>query len=1507
MKKVIFPCEHSSWHIVKEQLLLLRELSFQDGCDLERLAELHHMAYDVMHASGDYVENSSGNSIMYGLMRFLSKHASMEERELFLKSTFPGVIDLALKIKDLIQPDGVDCSIQQQEKSIVLNRQQIASILACGFLCLFPDKDRGRGQKLDTVNFTQFLTLLSSQSQIAKLRCILNYFERVLQQWNNLTGNVIYTRQVIPLEELPTLDTWLNCNFDLCHLEVHQDGLIEDAGCEAMEVDFANRYIGGGVLRNGRVQEEIRFSVCPELIVSRLFMEYMEENEAIVIEGYEQFSKTGGYATSLYYMGDFKDPATMDANGNLLNKMCAIDAISYRHGNSYKQYTDQHILRDLNKAFAGFCTGFNRPMDDGDANKESGSFSDEDYHTASESLEEDNGDDEFRRINAMAEELLARAITLAIPEALDLLLNFPRNVASINISIACDTRNEKSSVMVEDFASLDEECYNDGKEHLEVNFREWLSRRRRSSNLSDLSSRRSSYDVASRRSSCSTRYSSEFSSEFEEMYENFQMYDQKYKYHTIKEELGGSVVNEFASNLALQLLDEVTAEIGESDFCVLDFHNVQPAVGTSRPLPLKQYDSAVKETSNCVPLSIAEKYVDDLFNGIWPFPVGKDQKLSTQCQQEIRHILSQYCNKNKKLSPPVPGFPETVSYLSEDKQNHVSAFSITNENHTEGSKMPSEESLLLDAANNFVYQVIQEAMNEYEQMCRKKDLPRLTDLQYLSSVSSTIDCAPQQMNVEMPSMHSSFFRDETEIDFSDSKDESLHSINKTESAAYLTIAEKLVTDAFSSVAGCTCKRYENDSENRSENYSSHVCDVSLKTSDHSETKTEHHFDQNEIYSKVADSVLQNCLSDVSDMNKENDSNSINVCSVQHRSSFHQDQLSVELSSSDTGTSSDQSQSSQKGSSSDPSYSSGRIAIRSPRRNCPGSKLSKSSIEHSGSSSRSDKSVSPQIYSDMSKETSSPVPSSLKVKQSNSEVSSNVKNAVQKKIQFDVDVKDEPKTKDSWATGGHKYLDQYFNVLSRDLVTNAFLEVQGESVHASNYPRRSSEPIHLSNGAVQRRLAEHACDMSGSQISLVQCRTDEDLGRFAAELARYRSSADNGKEHRRRSTGFRDPVLSRFAEELMKVNVKAPSFLHIDSTNRSTSGSSQSGTSNISGFRDPLLASFEEELVNTSCVRSSAKNQNSSSRQKVSGHVSQQKGLSVESGNSLLGERVLKSMSFESHASGLSVASESGSCCSETVSNFAKDLASRILMQSLIVFHGMEDSDLRQEDSTVVIFSLESYSNNLARQIITTAVHEFSVVNCKSEFSKSNVIESPDQQDPFDHGGTDTGIEKTDETEKETRATLRSTSLSHDFEDALDVPYPVLEQYANCVADQVLVNAVKVWKREEECRLRRMCGRPIATGNWGCGAFGGDPHLKSLIQWMAASYAGTPVLMYYTFNNPQMIRLQSVVDIIKEKNWTVGRLMQAVRRYCLDAQGQMQQQGFIADNLFDSLIFSGTAR
>jgi hypothetical protein len=60
---------------------------------------------------------------------------------------------------------------------------------------------------------------------------------------------------------------WLTCRQPLCALQVDVTGTIEEAPPPAVQVDFANASVGGGVLGHGCVQEEIRFVLSPELIV----------------------------------------------------------------------------------------------------------------------------------------------------------------------------------------------------------------------------------------------------------------------------------------------------------------------------------------------------------------------------------------------------------------------------------------------------------------------------------------------------------------------------------------------------------------------------------------------------------------------------------------------------------------------------------------------------------------------------------------------------------------------------------------------------------------------------------------------------------------------------------------------------------------------------------------------------------------------------------------------------------------------------------------------------------------------------------------------------------------------------------------------------------------------------------------------------------------------------------------------------------------------------------------
>ena len=65
-----------------------------------------------------------------------------------------------------------------------------------------------------------------------------------------------------------------------------EDGFIEDQ-TSCLQVDFANKMIGGGVLGSGCVQEEIRFMISPELLCSLLFTAELKDTECLIIKGNE--------------------------------------------------------------------------------------------------------------------------------------------------------------------------------------------------------------------------------------------------------------------------------------------------------------------------------------------------------------------------------------------------------------------------------------------------------------------------------------------------------------------------------------------------------------------------------------------------------------------------------------------------------------------------------------------------------------------------------------------------------------------------------------------------------------------------------------------------------------------------------------------------------------------------------------------------------------------------------------------------------------------------------------------------------------------------------------------------------------------------------------------------------------------------------------------------------------------------------------------------------------------
>jgi poly(ADP-ribose) glycohydrolase len=84
---------------------------------------------------------------------------------------------------------------------------------------------------------------------LEKLKCILHYFAEFMRR--SPSGCISIIRQQIAEHE--KLE-WSKMEMPLAALTVMPTGKIEDEGEQMTQLDFANQYIGGGVLGHGCVQ-----------------------------------------------------------------------------------------------------------------------------------------------------------------------------------------------------------------------------------------------------------------------------------------------------------------------------------------------------------------------------------------------------------------------------------------------------------------------------------------------------------------------------------------------------------------------------------------------------------------------------------------------------------------------------------------------------------------------------------------------------------------------------------------------------------------------------------------------------------------------------------------------------------------------------------------------------------------------------------------------------------------------------------------------------------------------------------------------------------------------------------------------------------------------------------------------------------------------------------------------------------------------------------------------------
>lgn len=131
---------------------------------------------------------------------------------------------------------------------MVLTRSQVCCILSLAFFGIL-SKPEGAFQHLI---LTHFLEIDFFTSQRSKLVCLLMYFDRIRQaEMDYLSMNMSIQRRAIEKTEPGVF--WGKSTHPLTSFSCEPNGLIEESHGD-LQVDFANEYIGGGVLQMGNVQ-----------------------------------------------------------------------------------------------------------------------------------------------------------------------------------------------------------------------------------------------------------------------------------------------------------------------------------------------------------------------------------------------------------------------------------------------------------------------------------------------------------------------------------------------------------------------------------------------------------------------------------------------------------------------------------------------------------------------------------------------------------------------------------------------------------------------------------------------------------------------------------------------------------------------------------------------------------------------------------------------------------------------------------------------------------------------------------------------------------------------------------------------------------------------------------------------------------------------------------------------------------------------------------------------------
>ncbi|KAL4471408.1 hypothetical protein ABPG74_008301 [Tetrahymena malaccensis] len=336
---------------------------------LQSIKAKHHTLSEIVSIIAKIINAHFPNkkNIETSILSEYFEELSNNQMRFYQNELIPFMAEQALNISTHFQQGPIKLLLQGENMEQTFTKQQIVILLCNMFFCTLhkqPDYDNFP----PCFDFSK-LYLKGTETQLnnlkkEKLKFLFNYFEQVYKQNINLDLCVSFERvncffgQQSPLNMLKKAEISKKSE-----VQVVSDQNIE-SGLNLIQVTFANKLVGGGVLNKGALQEEIRYLISPECLVGILLYSELQDNEAIVIQGAQQVSDYEGYGYNLKYKGPYYDnKLTPQEQNNMLNVVIVgMDATDFNkvemQNEKYDEYNYQfeqmNVMRDIVKAYAAF-------------------------------------------------------------------------------------------------------------------------------------------------------------------------------------------------------------------------------------------------------------------------------------------------------------------------------------------------------------------------------------------------------------------------------------------------------------------------------------------------------------------------------------------------------------------------------------------------------------------------------------------------------------------------------------------------------------------------------------------------------------------------------------------------------------------------------------------------------------------------------------------------------------------------------------------------------------------------------------------------------------------------------------------------------------------------------------------------------------------------------------------------------------------------------------------------